>query len=109
MIRPEENRVTAHAAARQSARGIDDLAVALAIDYGRRTYGTGAEICFLGRRQIPAWIHPRYAEKLDGTVVVLGRGGEVITVYRDQAANGRIRRKERLPRSEAARSSRARW
>lgn len=104
MIHLEAVKLTKHAAQRRMEREITDLQVALALDFGQRVRGTGVEICFLGRRDIPAWLHPRYAERVEGTVVVLGHDGSVVTTYRNPNAMWDLRKQEkrsRDPRTDA--------
>lgn len=104
MIHPEAVKLNKHAARRRMEREITDLQVALAIDFGRRIYGTGAEICFLGRRDIPDWLHPRYAERVEGTVVILADDGTVVTTYRNPGAISDLKKRAKLPRKPRVRS-----
>jgi aspartyl aminopeptidase len=96
-------QMTKHARERQLKRGIHDLQVSLAMDFGQRVHGTGVEYCFLGRSDIPDWVHPRYAERMDGTVVILSTEGTVITTYRNPEYMPRLRKRARLPRTAGRR------
>lgn len=105
MIHPETFQLSKHAITRRLKRGLSDLQIALAMDFGQRVHGTGAEICFLGRRDIPDWIHPRYAARVEGTVVVLADDGTVVTAYRNPDAMRDLRKLEGRPREPRVGSS----
>ena len=94
--------MTKHAAQRQAQRCISDLQLSLTLDYGQRVHMSCAEICFLGRKDIPDWIDPRYADKMDGTVVVLSPDGAVITTYRNPDYLHRLRTRAGSPKKPRA-------
>jgi len=91
-------RMTRHATERQLKRGIPDEQLHLAIDFGRRVHGSGVEVYFLGRKDIPPWIDHRMAWKIEGTVVVMSPEDDVITTYRNPRCIAKLRRQAELPR-----------
>ena len=99
MICADTIQMTKHATERRLKRGIQDLQVSIAIDFGQRVHGTGVEICFLGRKDIPDWVNPKYAERMEGTVVVLSSEGAVITTYRNPEYMSTLRKRAGLPRT----------
>jgi hypothetical protein len=103
MVNTDIIQKTKHAAERQSKRGILDQQMGLAMDFGQRFHGTGVEYCFLGRKDIPEWIDPWYAERMDGTVVILSRDGVVITTYRNRKYLPRLRKRTGVPRDSRRR------
>lgn len=98
MISPETIQMTKHAAEQQLKRGIRDVEVSLAIDFGHRLFGTGVEYRFLGRDDIPDWVDRRYAERAAGTVVILAPDGTVRTTYRNGDCLKELRRRSGRPR-----------
>ena len=98
MLHPETVKLSKHAKTRCQEREISRLQIALAVDFGQRVNGTGVEICFLGRRDIPEWLDRRYAERVEGTVVILGHAGEAVTTYRNRDAMRELRKRKKLPR-----------
>ena len=92
--------ISTHAAARMSQRNVGQDDVAFVIAFGRRLFRTGAEIYFLGRRDVPAR-YAREAEHLVGTVVIVARDSSVITVYRNARAHNALKRKHKRDRVES--------
>lgn len=86
-------QITKHAGERLSQRNIDMNAVSLAVDFGLKIEQNGATVHFLGRRQLPRGLTRDEADELEGTTVVLGRDGGVITVYRTHRLPRIIRRR----------------
>ena len=65
--------------------------VALVLRLGRREYRTGVQFFFLGERDVPEG-QERALERLVGTTVV-AVDGCILTVYRNEHAWARIKRK----------------
>ncbi len=101
-------RMSGHARQRAAQRNLAADAVRYIMTYGRDYRRTGVTFYVLRRRDIPRedqrlpWV-----ARLEGAVALVSSDGEVITLYRSQAAMRTILRKMkyRLPRKE----SRARW
>ena len=75
---------------RQCQRQVADVEVALAITYGERFFEGNDRVYFLGQRrlkklreQFPATVDERTVRRADGTVVVVGEDGSLITTYRN--------------------------
>lgn len=79
-----------NATERPSGRRLTQRQFALRFDFGRRIYGTSAELYFLGRRDMLPFLAPRDAERLDGTVAVSGIDASVIAMYRNDNAIRKI-------------------
>lgn len=87
-------RLSRHALTRTARRNVVPDAVEYVLAHGRRLQRTGVTFYFLGERDIPpADRRAAWATRLVGTVVLMGRDGEIITVYRNQRALPAIRRK----------------
>lgn len=87
-------RCSDHALCRAARRNVVPDAIDYVLAHGRRTQRTGVAFYFLGRRDMPATDRARgWAARLEGTVVVMGLDGEVITVYRNRRAWHTIQRK----------------
>jgi hypothetical protein len=84
--------LTAHARRRSTRRGLSYADIEYVRTYGRRLQRTGATFYFLARRDVPRR-DLRWAARLIGTIVVVARTSEIITVYRNRAALPTIRRK----------------
>jgi hypothetical protein len=80
-----------HAAIRMAQRNVTENDLFPVIRFGRLTHAAGAEFYFLGKRNIPENLQ-RKLERLVG-VTVVARDGQIITVYRNRLAPGKIRRK----------------
>ena len=75
---------TTHFACRQVQRGVRDEIVLLALRFGRKFYDKGGEqVYFLGRKQLPRDLAPKIAERANGTTVVVGANGALITTFRN--------------------------
>ena len=75
---------TTHFACRRVQRGIRDEVVVLALRFGRKFYDKGGEqVFFLGRKQLPLNLTPKIAERANGTAVVVGADGALITTFRN--------------------------
>ena len=107
---PDDTAIlTSHARLRRAQRhfSLDDIGYVLA--HGEHLLRTGVTFVYLRRRDIPAQHQGTRWAKLEGTCVILGQGGGIVTVYR--SANPRtgyreIRKKSkyRLPGLSAKRS-----
>lgn len=87
-------RLSRHARRRAARRNLVPDAVDYVMTYGRCLYRTGALFYFLARRDLPpADRGASWAARLEGTVVLVARDGDVITVYRNRRALSAIRRK----------------
>lgn len=83
-----------HAARRAARRNVKVEALEYVLTYGRCIQRTGVTFYFLGRDDLPpADRHASWASRLEGTVVLMGNDGEIITVYRQRNALPTIRRK----------------
>ena len=83
-----------HAERRTARRNIPPTPLEYVLTYGRRIQRTGVTFYFLGRRDVPAADRQAsWASQLEGTVVLMGRDGEILTVYRQRKALPTIRRK----------------
>ncbi len=83
-----------HAACRAARRNLVPDAVEYVLTHGRCLQRSGVTFYFLGRRDLPPADHQSsWASRLEGTVVLMGRGGEIITVYRNRNALPTIRHK----------------
>lgn len=100
-------QITKHAQQRLSQRAIDMDAVSIALNLGLKIEQNGATVHFLGRRQCPRGLSRDEADGLEGTTVVLGRDGNVVTVYRTQRLPRVIRR--RRPRRRSHRRTVSPW
>ncbi len=92
--------LTRHARCRGARRNVAPDAVEYVLTHGRRIQRTGVTFYFLGRRDMPeSDRRASWASRLEGTVVLVAAGGEVVTVYRNQRALRTIARKlkYRLP------------
>ncbi len=92
--------LTRHARCRGARRNVAPDAVEYVLTHGRRLQRTGATFYFLGRRDMPEGDRrASWASRLEGTVVLVAAGGEVVTVYRNRRALRAITRKlkHRLP------------
>ncbi|MCB9764440.1 MAG: DUF4258 domain-containing protein [Alphaproteobacteria bacterium] len=81
-----------HAWRRMSGRGISAEAVQAALRYGRAVQQDGAEIYFIGRKEVQR-LRPRVDLRAhQGVHVVVARDGMVVTVYRSETFRARGRR-----------------
>lgn len=85
---------TSHAAKRCAQRQLGDHAMEVARQYGQAFHRTGVTFYFLGRRDLPEELRRQddYA-KLEGTTLLVGADGVVITAYRNRAACRVIKKK----------------
>ncbi|MCB9745292.1 MAG: DUF4258 domain-containing protein [Alphaproteobacteria bacterium] len=81
--------LSAHAWRRMSARGISPEAVHAALRYGRVVQQDGAEVFFLGRKEVRRWRGKVDLSAHQGLHVVIGRDGAVVTVYRNDTLQAR--------------------
>lgn len=87
-------RLSEHARHRAARRNVVPDAVDYVLTYGRSMHRTGVAFYFLAWRDIPRRDQRQSAyARLAGTVVIVGRGGEIITVYRNVRAWHHISRK----------------
>ena len=79
--------LTDHARLRCAQRRLDPDAFAFVKRHGRKVRRTGVTFYFLGRRDIPGALRgdDRYA-KLEGTTLLVGPDGTLITAYRNRRA-----------------------
>jgi hypothetical protein len=101
----DSTKLTRHATARMTHRGVSDGAVETVIEYGRTVYTRGAVIHAIGRREVE---HYRQEDidlsDCEGLQVVCSTDGAVMTVYRNHSFRGlrtglgRGRFRPRVPR-----------
>ena len=86
---------TGHFQCRQVQRSIQDPVVILALRFGRRFYEKGGDrVFFLGRKQIPTGTAPQIAERANGTAVIVGADGSLITTFRNRDFSRTLRRRQ---------------
>jgi len=94
------SELSKHGKQRCSQRGVSLKHLDFLKKHGQKYYRTGIEIYFLGKKNIPKKLRSddRYA-KLEGTILMIGADGGIITVYRNRKALKDIRKKNkhRLP------------
>jgi hypothetical protein len=97
--------LSAHAHVRCAQRGTTTDDLRQAVQHGRLLRRAGARFAFLGRQDIKDaladGVDRRAIERLEGLVVLLSEGGQVITAYWNERATADIRRKKRYDRREA--------
>jgi hypothetical protein len=73
---------------------VDDDAMEVVRQFGRAFHRTGVTFYFLGRRDLPEELRrqDRYA-KLEGTTLLVGSDGVLITAYRNRVACRVIKKK----------------
>lgn len=86
---------TAHGGWRLKQRAIRHDAIMLALRRGEEINQDGAMLFFLGRRHLPDWMNEEEAAGYEGTTVVLGRDGKLITTYRTKRLPRELRRRGR--------------
>lgn len=84
-------RISKHAARRMAQRNLSVGDVALVLRFGRKEHRTGVKFFFLGERDVPPG-QERGLERLVGTTVVAAEEC-ILTVYRNEKALARIKRK----------------
>ncbi|HEX8137543.1 MAG TPA: DUF4258 domain-containing protein [Pyrinomonadaceae bacterium] len=84
-------RISSHAARRMAQRNLSVGDVALILRFGRKEHRTGVKFFFLGDRDLPPG-QEREMERLVGTTVVAADAC-ILTVYRNEKALARIKRK----------------
>jgi hypothetical protein len=85
----EYTKLTRHAAARMTHRGIPAKVIDLVIDYGRPVYTRGAVIHAIGRKEIERYRHEDIdLSDCEGIQVVCTLDGVVLTVYRNHSFRG---------------------
>lgn len=75
---------TYHAQRRARQKAVRPLAVDLALRYGMQIEQNQGSVYYLGKRHIPEGLEPKTAERVEGTAVILGRQGWVVTVFRNR-------------------------
>lgn len=89
-----------HAQQRCAQRNLSTDVLNFVKQHGQKIRRTGVVFYFLGRRDIPERLRSddRYA-RLEGTILLVGPDGRLITTYRNRKAIKTIRRKTkyRLP------------
>lgn len=91
---PKPARYSYHALCRAARRNVVPDAIDYVLTHGRHTRRTGVTFYFLGWRDMPKADRVRsWAARLEGTVVLVGPDGEIITVYRNRQAWHTIQRK----------------
>ena len=80
---------------RQLERRVSDEDVAMALQYDKRFYEGEDRVYFLGRRQISPGLPARVAGRLNGTTVVVGPGGRLVTVWRNPKSHRTLKRRDR--------------
>lgn len=83
-----------HAQQRCAQRNVSTDVLNFVKQHGRKIRRTGVVFYFLGRRDIPERLRSddRYA-RLEGTILLVGADGRLITAYRNRKAIKAIRRK----------------
>lgn len=74
--------LTGHASMRIAQRHLSGDDVAYVLANGTRVRRTGVTFVFLRARDIPSTHQRTRSAKLEGTVVMLARDGDIMTVYR---------------------------
>lgn len=100
-MRVSKYRISRHAARRMAQRNLSVGDVALVLRFGRREYRTGVKFFFLGERDVPPG-QERELERLVGTTIVAADEC-ILTVYRNEKALARIKRKLKWRLSECKR------
>ena len=90
-MRINRYRISSHAARRMAQRNLSVGDIALVLRFGRKEHCTGVEFFFLGERDVPQG-QERELERLVGTTVVAA-DESILTVYRNEKALARIKRK----------------
>ncbi len=85
---------TKHFELRQAQRKIPDAQVILALQYGRRFYEGEDRVYFLGRKHLPNGLDSNMVHRANGTVVVVGVRGELLTTYRNPRFIRELRRRQ---------------
>ena len=81
--------LTRHAQERMAARGISQVAVQAALNYGRIAHARGAEIHAIGRKEVILYADTGIdLRRFEGIQVVCAVGGPVLTVYRNNDFRG---------------------
>jgi hypothetical protein len=95
-------RLTNHARDRMVGRRLSATAVSATLDYGRTLHIRGAEVHFLGRREVRKYYRLGVdLSHLEGLLVVCSNDGVILTVYRNkQSPNLRERTPRRRMRRE---------
>lgn len=89
VTRNDSTKLTRHATARMTHRGIPAEVIETVIDYGRAVYTRGAVIHAIGRKEVE-----RYRQEdidlsdCEGVQVVCSTDGAVLTVYRNHRFRG---------------------
>jgi len=77
--------MTKHSLARCAQRGIDSKSFVFIKKHGRKIRRTGITFFFLGKRDIPEDLKKKdQFAKLEGTVLLVGRDGVLITSFRNR-------------------------
>lgn len=84
-------RISKHAARRMAQRNLSVSDVALVLTFGRKERRTGVKFFFLGERDLPPG-QERELKRLVGTIIV-ATDECILTVYRNEKALARIKRK----------------
>ncbi len=88
--------LSSHALKRMFGRYITSDAVLLTLHYGEQIEQDGARLFHLGRRQMPTFLSPAKASRIEGITVVVSRDGVVLTVYRQRDIPRKLRRRGRI-------------
>lgn len=86
---------TNHSLIRSNQRGISNLAISLAIEYGRCFQRQGLDFFVLGTKSLPKNIENNIKEKIENTVVILTPNNEIITCYKERNAMRHISKKQK--------------
>jgi hypothetical protein len=81
-----------HSLRRAAQRGVSDEVISLVIRYGRLVQKQGLKYYFGASRDFPAHVDHRLVEKANNQVVIL-RGANIITCYKNARGLKRIRKK----------------
>ena len=90
-MRISKYRISRHAARRMAQRNLSVGDLALVLRFGRKEHRTGVKFFFMGERDVPPG-QERELERLVGTTVVAADKC-ILTVYRNEKALARIKRK----------------
>ena len=88
-VRNDSTKLTSHATARMTTRGIPIEVTETVIEYGRVVYTRGAVIHAIGRKEIERYRKENInLSDCEGVQVVCSNDGAVMTVYRNHNVHG---------------------
>jgi hypothetical protein len=84
---------SSHSRMRMRQRGLSNLTISLALEYGDCLLKQGLEFYVLGNKDLPPGLPAREAERVRNTVVVINPTGEILTCYRRRGGLKYLRKK----------------